>query len=148
MKIIKATAPIVATALALTVVGCTKPAGDPSLMSVPAGPPAALTIVTAKPQADHAEVAALVAGTARTGEHLEVVSGSGKVLSFAVAPAPPVIAGPAPPPSLTANPTQFQVDTHQRQEQAFAAKLTADRRALARVSPAVSPRGPPLRRIP
>ena len=42
------------------------------------------------------------------------------------------MAGPVPPPSLPANPTQFQVDAHQRQEQAFAAKLTADHRALAR----------------
>ena len=131
MKLSRAAVPVLATALALTVVGCTKPAGDPPLMSVPARPPAALTIVTAQPQADHAEVAALVAGSAQTGEHLEIVSGSGKVLSSAVAPPPPAMASPAPPSSLPANPTQFQVDAHQRQEQTFTAKLTADHRALA-----------------
>ena len=116
----------VITALALTVVGCTKTSRRIRLLDVgPGRPPAALTIVAAQPQADHAEVAALVAGSARTDEHVEIVSSSGKVLSSAVAPPPPVMASPSPPPSLPANPTQFQVDAHQRQEQTFAAKLTA-----------------------
>lgn len=122
----------VITALALIVAGCTRPTGDASLMSVPADPPSALVIVTAHPQVDHADVAALVASSARTDEQVEIVLSSGKVLSSGLAPASPVTASPSPPPSLPANPTQFQVDAHHRQEKAFAAKLAADRSALAR----------------
>ena len=132
MKLTRAAATAVIAAVALTVTSCTKPDGDPSVLSAPARPPAALTIVTPQPQADLTGVAALVTGSAQTSEHLEIVSGSGTVLSSAVAPAPPVMAGPALPPGLPANPTQFQADAHQRQEQAFAARLTADHRALAR----------------
>ena len=132
MKLTRAAATAVIAAVALTVTSCTKPGGDPSVLSAPARPPAALTIVTPQPQGDLTGVAALVTGSAQTSEHLEIVSGSGTVLSSAVAPAPPVMVGPAPPPGLPANPTQFQADAHQRQEQAFAARLTADHRALAR----------------
>lgn len=132
MKIKTAAVPAVIAALALTTASCTKPAGDPAVMSAPATPPAALAIVTTQPQADHAGIAALVAGSAQTGEHLEILSGSGKVLSSVVAPPSPVITSPAPPPSLPANPTQFQIDAHQGQEKAFNAKLEADRRTLAR----------------
>ena len=132
MNLARAKVPVVIIALAITLASCTKPSGDPALLSVPANPPAALAIVVTHPQADLADAGALVAGSAQTGEHLEIVSGSGKALSSAVAPAPPVMVSPAPPPSLPANPTQFQVDAHQRQLEAYAAALTADRHALAR----------------
>ena len=74
-----------------------------------------------------------MAGSARTGEQLEIVSGSGKVLGSGAAPAPPVIASPTPPPALSADPTEFQVQSHQRQEEAFTARLTADRQILTRL---------------
>lgn len=122
----------VIAALAFTVVGCTKPGGDPSMLSVPADPQAALAIVTPQPRADHADVEALVTGSARTDEHVEIVSSFGKVLGTGSAPAPPVMAGPTPSPSLPSNPTNFQVHAHQRQEAVYTAKLAADRRALAR----------------
>ena len=120
------------TALLLALIGCTKPGGDPSALSIPNDPPAALAVVAVQPRADHAAVAALVAGSARTGEQLEIVSSSGTVYGSGSAPAPPVIASPTSPPPVPANPTEFQVKSHQRQEEAFTATLTADRRTLTR----------------
>jgi outer membrane protein OmpA-like peptidoglycan-associated protein len=133
VKLTKATLSAVTAALVLATTGCAKPAGDPPGMSVPDDPPAALAIVAAQPRADRAAAAALAAGSARTGEQLEIVSGSGKVLGSGAAPAPPVIAGPVPPPALSADPTQFQVQSHQRQEAAYTARLKADRQLLARL---------------
>ena len=63
MKLTRAAATAVIAAVVLTVVtSCTKPGGDPSVLSAPARPPAALTIVTPQPQADLTGVAALVTG--------------------------------------------------------------------------------------
>jgi outer membrane protein OmpA-like peptidoglycan-associated protein len=132
MNIAKAKALAAAIPLALAVASCARPPGDPAGMSLTADPSAALAVVIAQPQAGRGAVAALVAGSAQTGEHLEIISGTGQVLSSGTAPAPPVMASPAPPPTLPANPTQFQVDTHHRQQQTYAAALTADHRALAR----------------
>ena len=127
----KISALIAVLLLLLTAAGCTKPHGDPPGMSVAGDPPAALAVVSAQPLADHAAVAVLVAGSARTGEHLEVVSSSGAVFGSGSAPASPVIPSPAPPPALPANPTDFQVKAHQRQEAAFTSALAADHRTLA-----------------
>ena len=77
MKVTKAKLSAVTTALVLTVIGCAKPGNDPAMMSGSADPSAALAIITTQPRADHAAVAALVAGSARTGEQLEIVSSSG-----------------------------------------------------------------------
>jgi len=132
MNIAKAKAITTAAALALTVTGCARSPAHPPGISIPADPTAALAVVIAQPQADHSAAAALVAGSAQTGEHLEIVSGSGALLNSGTAPAPPVIASPVPPPSLPADPTQFQADTHRRQLQTYDAALAADHRALAR----------------
>ena len=132
MKVTKAKLSAVTTALVLAATGCTK-SGDPPAMSGPKDPPAALAIVAAQPRFDHAAVAALVASSARTSEQMEIVSDSGKVLGSGAAPAPPVIAGPTPPPALSTDPTEFQIESHQRQEAAFTARLTADRQVLARL---------------
>jgi outer membrane protein OmpA-like peptidoglycan-associated protein len=123
----------VLAALALAITGCTKPGGGGSAtMSVPADPPAALAVVSVQPQTDRGAVAALVAGSARTDEELEVVSGSGTVFGSGAAPKPPVIGSPAPPPVLPAHPTDFQSKSHQRQEDTYTAALTADRQTLTR----------------
>ncbi len=133
MKVTKAKLSAVTAALVLAATGCAKPADDPAAMSAPTDPSVALVIVAAQPRSDHAAVAALVVGSARTGEQLEIVSGSGKMLGSGAAPPPPVIASPTPPPALPADPTEFQVKSHQRQETAFTARLTADRHILARL---------------
>ena len=106
----KISALIAALLLLLTVAGCTKPHSDPPLMSVPADPPAALAIVTAQPQADHADVAALVAGSARTASSWKSSRAPGRCSAPAPRPRRPSSARPVPPPSLPANPTQFQVE--------------------------------------
>ena len=126
---------LVATVLALVLAlaGCQKTSGDPTWISRPADSPSGLAIVTGQPSTSLADVGGLVAGSARTGEHLAIISGSGKILSSAVAPPPPAVASPAAPPSVPADPTQFQVDAHQRQEQAYQAHLAADQRSLARL---------------
>jgi outer membrane protein OmpA-like peptidoglycan-associated protein len=125
----KALAPVLA--LAVAVAGCTRLAGDPAQVRLAPDPPAALTIVAAGPGAVPAS-AALLAGSAQPGEHVLVVAGSGAVLGSGIAPEPSAMPGPVPPPGLPADPTEYQVDAHQRRQAAYVAELAADRRALAR----------------
>ena len=131
MTATKTTLAVVTAAVALLAAACSKAGGDSQALLVKTDPTAALSIVTAQPRADHADVAALVAGSAQTNEHVEIVTGSGRVLNSVSAPVPPVVHGPTPPPRLSANPTQFQVDAHNRQVNAYTTKLAADRRRLA-----------------
>ena len=123
----------VVTAAALMAAACSKAGGDAPVLPVKIDPAAALSIVTVQPQADHGDVAALVAGSAQTNEHVEIITGSGRVLASVSAPVPPVVHGPASPPGLPASPTQFQVDSHKRQVAAYTAKLAADRQTLTRL---------------
>jgi outer membrane protein OmpA-like peptidoglycan-associated protein len=123
--------PGLALALALALAGCTRPAGGGATVRLPASRPAGLSVIVASPGAVPAEVGTLVTGTALPGEHLQVVAGSGRVLASSIAPGPSVMAGPARPPSLPANPTQYLLDAHRRQQAAFQATLTEDRGTLA-----------------
>jgi outer membrane protein OmpA-like peptidoglycan-associated protein len=110
--------------------GCTRTAVH-QLIALPPDPPSALAVIATQPAAAAGAVAGLATETARTGEHLAVVTGSGAVVSSATAPAPPTMRGPVPPPALSADPTQYQLDAHQHKQNEFTAALAADRGALA-----------------
>jgi outer membrane protein OmpA-like peptidoglycan-associated protein len=128
-----ATALALVVALTATVAGCTPDPGPGPQVRLAPDPPAALAVVVAPPgTAALSGAGALLAGTAQPGEQVQVVAGSGAVLGSGIAPGAPAMAGPVPPPGLPADPTQFQVDSHRRAEDAFAAKLAADREALER----------------
>jgi len=133
MKTTTAKVTVVIAVLSLTIVSCANPASGPLPVPVPHEPPASLVIVAVHPRADQAAVAKLVATSARTDEQLEIVSSSGTVIGSGTALAPPVIPGPTPPPPLPPHPTEFQVKSHDAQEQAFNTELATDRRVLTRM---------------
>jgi outer membrane protein OmpA-like peptidoglycan-associated protein len=133
-RIIKATA--AAAGLAMITSACAAVTSGSGQIRMPAVPPSALVIVGTHLGGDHGAVTSLVAGSARPGERLELISPdfrSGNTLAPPVAPAAPAIRAPKHPGTLPADPTQYQIDTHKHQQQAYAGTIAADKRALRRV---------------
>ncbi len=94
--------------------------------------PALLMLILGAASAQaRADLNVTVTDTARTGEHLVVLSRSGRTLGFFSAPSPPDMTGPAFPSPLRGDATSFQKAAYQRSLTQANAVLRQDRRSLA-----------------
>jgi outer membrane protein OmpA-like peptidoglycan-associated protein len=115
-------------AVGLLAAGCTRQAdGDPQLR-LPADPPSALVIVGPRSALALAPIAAAISGSARSGEHVEIVDPADPepVLASSVAPTPPSMPGPVPPARPGAGATQFLVDQYRAQYHKYEQRLATD----------------------
>jgi outer membrane protein OmpA-like peptidoglycan-associated protein len=111
------------------------PTPHPTARSVAASrtPTSLLTLIVGSRSAQgHAALRDAVLGTARMGERLLVLNGTGRELGYFAAPAPPTLPGPAFPTSLPADATSFQRAAHDKSLATARATLRRDQGLLQR----------------
>ena len=115
-------------AVALGAAGCTRQAGGDPQLRLPAVPPSALAIVGPGSALALASIPAAISGSARSGEHIEIVdpAGTEPVVGSWVAPGPPSMPGPVPPAPPGAGATKYLVDQYRAQHQKYEQRLAAD----------------------
>ncbi len=126
-----------ALALAASLTSCGLLAKDShaqaaSALTLPAVRPTELIVIT-DPETPSAmrTVGALLADTARAGEHVIVIDDrGGGLLASSVAPTPPNVEAPQPPATLPADPTSFQKARYTQANQQYQKALQQAWRAL------------------
>ena len=125
------------TALALSVTGCRllpSRSAAPASVHQPAGRPALLMLAVDPATPDGmAGARALLADTARTGEHVILLdSRTGAVLDSSTAPAPPALTRPARPAALPSDPTDFERARYRQAMASYRVAVRADSAAWLR----------------
>jgi outer membrane protein OmpA-like peptidoglycan-associated protein len=121
-------------ATGLGAAGCTRRAGGDPQLGLPGNPPSALVIAGPRSSVALPSIGAAISGSARTGEHLEVVDPANPakpVLASLVAPAPPSMSGPVPPVRPGPGATNYLVRQYRARYQEYETKLDSDRSALS-----------------
>jgi outer membrane protein OmpA-like peptidoglycan-associated protein len=125
---------VIVLAMGLGAVGCTRrPGGDPQLR-LPANRPSALVIAGPRSSLALPSIEGAISGSARTGEHLEIVDPANPakpVLASQVAPAPPSMSVPAPPVRPGTGATNYLVRQYRARYQEYETTLDSDRSALS-----------------
>jgi outer membrane protein OmpA-like peptidoglycan-associated protein len=125
-----------AVTLAASLAGCgllpASKAQTAHMLTLPAAKTAELIVITdQETPAAMKSVAALLAGTARTGEHVVIIGDrGGALLSSSVAPAPPSVQAPALPAPLPADPTSFQRARYRQAAQQYQKELGQAQQSL------------------
>jgi outer membrane protein OmpA-like peptidoglycan-associated protein len=121
-------------ATGLGTAGCTlRSTADPRPITLPS-PPSALVIAGSRSSVAFPSIAAAISGSARAGEHLEVVDAANTadpVLTSAVAPTPRGTSGPVPPTRPNRGATTYLKDQYRTQYQKYETTLGRDRAALS-----------------
>jgi outer membrane protein OmpA-like peptidoglycan-associated protein len=113
--------------------GCTRQTSAGPQVRLPSNPPSAVVIAGPRSSVALPAIEAAIFGSARTGEHLEVVDPANTahpVLTSTATPAPPSMPGPVPPVQPSAGATNYLMDQYRTRYHEYETKLSADRSAL------------------
>jgi outer membrane protein OmpA-like peptidoglycan-associated protein len=115
-------------AVALSAAGCARQTGGDPQLRLPADRPSALVIVGPQSALALGPIPAAISGSARSGEHVEIVDPADPkpVLASSVAPMPPSMPGPVPPTRPGAGATKYLVDQYRAQYQKYEQRLATD----------------------
>ncbi len=121
-------------AVCLGAAGCARQTGGDPQLRLPTDRPSALVIVGSRSALELAPIPAAISGSARTGEHVEIVDSADPVpvLASSVAPMPPSMPGPVPPTRPGASATKYLVDQYRAQYQKYEQRLATDWGTLER----------------
>ena len=115
-------------ALGLVTAGCTRRTSAGRQLRLPSKPPSALVIATPQSSAALPSIGAAISGSARIGEHLEVVDPADRarpLLISAVTPASPSMPGPVAPVRPRGETTSYLMHQYHTRHQEYLSKLDA-----------------------
>lgn len=122
-------------AVGIGAAGCTPLTSEGAQLGLPVDPPSALVIAGPRASGELAAIGEAIAGSARTGEHLEVVDparATQPVLDSAVAPVSPSMPGPVRPTPPGPGATHYLEQQYQTRLKEYHAKRNSDLSTLRR----------------